>query len=112
MRPLILCLERLDRIRRVLKRAGGAMSVRDLMRSFAIWPWEIKQAAELGWLRVVARRPSGGGRLCRVAELCDERNAKLPKPRRQIEQVISHRYYAFAMRSVFQCCPRFGYTDR
>ena len=26
------------------------MSVRDLMQSFAIWPWEIEQAAELGWL--------------------------------------------------------------
>jgi hypothetical protein len=57
MRRLILCLERLQRIQRVLNRARGAMPVRDITRSFAIWPWEIRQAAELGWLRIVTRRP-------------------------------------------------------
>ena len=52
MRPSILCHERLLRIQRVLNRAGGKMSVRGLRRSFAIWPWEVEQAASLGWLKV------------------------------------------------------------
>ena len=78
------------------------MSVRDLMRSFAIWPWEIEQAAELGWLRIVTRRPSGRGRPSRVAELSDERNVKLPQPRRQIEKRIAVHHELFAMRSVFE----------
>lgn len=81
------------------------MSVRDLMRSFAISPWEIEQAAELRWLRIVTRRPSGRGRPSRVAELRDERNAKLPKPRRQIEPEISTRHWLFAMRAAKKCCP-------
>lgn len=81
------------------------MSVRDLMQSFAIPPWEIEQAAELRWLRIVTRRPSGRGRPSRVAELRDERNAKLPKPRRQIEPEISTRHWLFAMRAAKKCCP-------
>ena len=82
------------------------MSVRDLIRTFAIWPWEIEQAAELGWLCIVTQRPSGRGRPARVAELCDERNVKLPQPRRQIEKRIAVRPELFAMRCVFECCPR------
>lgn len=81
------------------------MSVRDLMQSFAIPPWEIEQAAELRWLRIVTRRPSGRGRPSRVAELRDEKNAKLPKPRRQIEPEISTRHWLFAMRAAKKCCP-------
>ena len=54
------------------------MSVRDLMRSFAISPWEIEQAAELRRLRIVTRRPSGRGRPSRVAELRDEKMQSCP----------------------------------
>ena len=84
------------------------MSLRDLARSFAIWPWEIEQAAELGWLRITLRRRSDGGRPVRLAELCDEKDARLPRPRRQIEPEISGRHRLFAMRTVYECCPGGG----
>ena len=58
------------------------MSLRDLTRSFAIWPWEIEQAAELGWLHITLRRRADRGRPVRLAELCVERGAGLPKPRK------------------------------
>ena len=47
------------------------MSLRDLTRSFSIWPWEIEQAAELGWLDITLRRRANRGRPVRLAELND-----------------------------------------
>ena len=70
MRPQSLCLERPDRVRRVRNRAAGKMTVRELMRSFAIRPWKIEQAATLGWVKVYIRAGKGGkGRPSRVVEL-------------------------------------------
>ena len=86
------------------------MSLRDLTRSFAIWPWEIEQAAELGWLHITLRRRADRGRPVRLVELSDERDAELPKPRRQIEPEISGRHRIFAMRAVHECCPGGGRT--
>ncbi len=101
MRPLILCLERLDRFRHVLGRRGGAASIRDLWRSDGIRTWEIEQAANLGWLTIHTRKPRTG-RPSRVVEFCGQENAKVPPPRLSIEREISIRHWWFALRSVTQ----------
>ena len=87
MRPLILCRERLGRIRRVLERYGGTATMRDLWRSHTIYAWEIEQAAESGWLTITTRKPRVG-RPSRVVEFCGGGNAKFPAPRWSIEKEI------------------------
>jgi hypothetical protein len=107
MRPPTLCLERLLRIQGVLNRAGGEMSVRNLRRSFAIWPWEVEQAAALGWLKLNVQ--GGRGRRSRIVELvAQDRLAHLPLPpaRDQIPREISKRHQLFAMRAARECVPR------
>ncbi len=99
MRPLILCRERLGRIRRVLERYGGTATMRDLWRSHTIYAWEIEQAAELGWLTITPRKPRIG-RPSRVVEFCGLTNAKFPAPRWSMEKEISIRHWWFALRSV------------
>ena len=99
MRPLILSLERLDRIRDALSRYGGTASVRDLHRSYGIWAWEVEQAAQLGWLTIWTRKPRVG-RPSVIAKVSRKENAKLPEPRSQIEGAISTRHFNFALRSV------------
>ena len=74
MRPLILCRERLGRIRRVLERYGGTATMRDLWRSHTIYDWEIEQAAEMGWFKISTRKPRVG-RPSRVVEFCGLTNA-------------------------------------
>ena len=99
MKPLILCRERLDRIRRVLKHRGGIATMRDLGRSHTIYDWEIEQAAELGWVTINIRK-SRVGRPSRAVEFCGLTNAKYPERRCWIEQEISFRHWCFALRSV------------
>jgi hypothetical protein len=110
MRPSTLCRERLLRIQRVLNRAGGKMSVRDLRRSFAIRSWEIEQAATLGWVNVYVRAGKRDrGRPSRIVELvAQDRLANLPLPpaRDQIPREISARHQLFAMRAARECVPR------
>ena len=105
MKPLILCYERLCRIRRVLDQLGGKASVRDLCRSYAIRDWEIKQATNLGWLTVIQRKPRTG-RPSYVVQFCDVTNAKCPPLRRFIEKEISFRHCLFAQHSVTTCVYR------
>ena len=110
MRPSTLCRERLLRIQRVLNRAGGKMSVRDLRRSFAICPWEVEQASVLGWLKLYVRAGKGHrGRSSRVVELITQDrpvNATLPPTRNQIPKEISVRHQLFARRAAWECVPR------
>lgn len=101
MRPLILCRERLDRIARILKRRGGAVTIRDLWRSYGIRDWEVQQAVELGWLKITIRKPRVG-RPSQLVEFCGLINAKFPSPRRSLEKEISGRHWLFALRSVTQ----------
>jgi len=86
------------------------MSVRDLGRSFAIHPWEIEQAAVLGWLKLYLQPGKGGkGRPSQVAELIPLdylANLPLPPYRNQIPREISVRHQQFAMRAVWLCVPR------
>jgi hypothetical protein len=86
------------------------MSVRDLMRSFAILPWEVEQAAALGWLKLyVEAGKRGKGRPSRVAELIPHdllSNPPLPPARNQIPREISVRHQLFATRAVWECVPR------
>jgi hypothetical protein len=110
MRPLTLCRERLLRIQTVLNRVGGEKSLRDLMRSFAIRPWELEQAAALGWLKLYVRPGKGGkGRPSRVAELIPQdqlpTGRSLPPYRNQIPREIGVRHQQFAMRAVWLCVP-------
>lgn len=106
MKPSILCLERLERIQRVLARVGGDASMRDLWRRWEIYDWEIEQVGQLGWVKLYTRKPSGRGRPSRRVKLCGGRNAKLPLPRRMIPRLISYRHEIFAMWSVYQAVPR------
>ena len=95
-----LCLERLSRIQRVLTRAGGAMSLRELARSYAVFDSEVIEAERLGFVRCWVKKPLKQGRPSRMVELCDWGNAKLPLPRRRIEREVSSRHVAFARVSV------------
>ena len=99
MRPLILSLERFDRIRDVLDRHGGTASIRDLHRSYGIWAWEVEQAAQLGWLTIWTHKPRVG-RPSRIARVSRKENAKWPEPSSQIGEAISTRHFHFALRSV------------
>lgn len=101
MRPLILCRERLDRIRRVLERCGGTATMRDLGRSHTIYGWEIEQAAAMGWFKISTLKPRTG-RHSRVVESCAMENAEMPPSRCCIEKEISNRHWWFALRSVTQ----------
>jgi hypothetical protein len=109
VKPFILCRERLSRIQFVLNRAGGKMSVRNLMRSFEIRPWEVEQAAALGWVKLYIQPGKGGrGRSSRIAEIISpDRTANLPLPpyRNQIPREISVAHQLFAMRAVWECVP-------
>jgi len=60
MQCLTLCRERLDRLKDVLDRQGGSETIRQLNRRFAIWEWEVEQAAVLGWVTIETRNPATG----------------------------------------------------
>jgi hypothetical protein len=55
MRPLILCRERLDRILSILDRRGGELPVREFLRTFSVYEFEVTQAADLGWIAIDQR---------------------------------------------------------
>jgi hypothetical protein len=96
MRLNLLCRERLQRLLSVLDRNGGSASFRDLWRSHRVWDWEIEQAAELGWVRILTRQPRIG-RPSRCAQKLSETHvAKLPPFRRSIPRCISFRHERFA----------------
>jgi|GEM_PF-753329 len=59
MKPLVLTKEGFNRIERILAK-HGPMSPRDFDRRFAVWRWEIEQAAELGLVEFVVRKPPVG----------------------------------------------------
>ncbi len=96
MRPLILCRERLDRLLSVLSRQGGEETLRQLSRRFGIWSWEAEQAAALGWVEIIARRPRIGRPSRVVRCLNNSQSAKLPPRRRDIEPEICFRHRDFA----------------
>lgn len=106
-----LCLERLNRLLRVLDRLGGSATIRDLERGHGIWWWEVEQAEELGWIRVFTRKGSVG----RPAEVIDKLNktpsAKYPLPRHMIPREIKWSHQRFAMISVTPIAKnnRFGF---
>jgi hypothetical protein len=55
------------------------------------------------------RYPEGGLRSVRLAELSTGKDARMPRPRRQIA-LKSARHRLFAMRAVYKCCARGGRT--
>lgn len=108
MRPLILCRERWERIERVLAQLGGTATLRELERSFAIRPWEVRASAALGWLDIATRRPRTG-RPSQMVVFRDYTNANvpdLPEYRCGIEKDISSRHRVFVLRSIG--CVRHG----
>ena len=102
-----LCRERLERLLEVLDRQGGEETVRQLFRRFAIFPSEIDEAAQLGWVRIVIRKPPTG-RPARVVQLSKTEAAKLPPSRSQIPRRIKHRHWRFAFATVFRGAFRGG----
>lgn len=95
MRPLILCRERLERILSILGRRGGALSMRDFFRTFAVFDWEIEQAESLGWVTITMKKPPSG-RPSRIVEKVSKNEcAKLPPRRCQIPSQISFRHWNF-----------------
>jgi hypothetical protein len=98
--PLI-CRERLARIQRVLNKNAGVLTVRTLARSYHVQPWEIEQAAALGWIQIETRKPHTG-RPSRIAKTVSKpEGAKLPPYRWEIERPIRIRHWNFAFHSVY-----------
>lgn len=100
MRPLILCREHLYRILKILDRHQGTVSIRDLGRTYRIWEWQVEQAAELGWVRILTRQPRVGRPSRFAQKLSKTEAAKLPPFRRNIPGCISIRHARFASESV------------
>lgn len=100
MRPLILCRERLNRLLDVLDRSGRSATVRDLWRSYRIYGWEIEQAAELGWVKIVTHHPPVGRPSRRAEKLSNNEAAKFPPCRHEITKEIRFRHQIFALESV------------
>lgn len=100
MRQLILCRERLERIERILDRVGGMLSIRDFWRTYSVHDWEVRQAAELGWVKIETHKPRTGrpSAIARSVSHCQA--AKLPLPRRCLGRCISIRHAKFALYSV------------
>ena len=76
MRHSLLCLERLERIKGILDRAAGEpVTVRYFTRRYDVWKWDIEQAADLGWIEIIVRKPRTG----RPSPAVNSRNtAKIP----------------------------------
>jgi hypothetical protein len=100
MRPLILCRERMNRILGILDRNGGIVSLRDFWRTYGVHEWEVEQAEELGWLRIVTRKPRVGRPSFVAEKLSESHSAKYPPCRYEIPREISYRHERFAMESV------------
>ena len=100
MRQLTLCRERLARIQRVLNKNAGALTVRDFVRSFSVWEWELEQAAALGWIQIETKKPHTGRPSRIVRTVSQSHPAKLPPWRCQIEKEISTRHWLFALKSI------------
>ncbi len=101
MCPFTLCRERLTRIQRVLNKSAGELTVRTLERSYHVMPWEIEQAAALGWIQIEVKKPHTG-RPSRIAKTVSKpEGAKLPPYRWQIERPIRIRHWNFAFHSVY-----------
>ena len=100
MRSLILCRERLLRILFLLDRNDGQLSLRIFMRNHGVFSWELEQAAELGWLRVIERKPSVGRPSHVAKKVSKNESAKLPPWRYAIPIEISIRHWRFALESV------------
>lgn len=97
-----LCRERLARIQRVLRFHAGALPARTLARSYHVCPWEIEQAAALGWIQIETRKPRTGRPSRIVRTVSKTEAAKLPPYRHQIEKPISTRHWRFALFSAFE----------
>ena len=82
----------------------GPMRVWRMSHYYDVCEWEVEQAAELGWVRILSRE-SRCGPPVRVAELSCCADAKVPPPRRQIKKAISWRHQNFAMQ-LGMCAPR------
>lgn len=96
MRPLILCLERLERLLEILDRLEGEARIRDLERTYGIYHWEVEQAEELGWARIETRKPPTGRPSRVVVKVNKTPSAKLPPSRSSLGPYISFRHWRFA----------------
>ncbi len=110
MRSHILCHERLNRIQSLLDRYGNPITVRDFSRRFAIFNWELEQAENLGWIKIIERKPHVGRPSVVVEKLSETQSAKLPPFRYAIPKEISIRHWRFALESV--SCSGFKLTLR
>ena len=102
MRHSLLCRERLERIECILNRAAGEpVTVRDFTRRYDVWKWELEQAADLGWIEIIVRKPRTGrpSPAVKFQEHSENPPAKLPPPRWAMEKMISCRHFNFAMQA-------------
>ncbi|MBL9145329.1 MAG: hypothetical protein JNM99_16750 [Verrucomicrobiaceae bacterium] len=112
----MLCRERLTRIIAILARYPRGLSVRDFARTFSVWRLEIEQAAELGFVKIEARKPRTGRPaiiVSRVSEdVSETQAAKLPPFRDEIPKPIRHRLWLLALHATqieFNPRARFGF---
>jgi hypothetical protein len=100
MRSLQLSRESLKRLLKTFDRLGRPVTVRDLVRSYGFFEWEIEEAKLLGWVQISIRKPAVG-RPSRIAEkLSNPVAAKLPPWRHQIPEEITIRHWRFALESI------------
>lgn len=112
MRPLILCRERLNRLLSVLDREGGTCTLRQLLRIYTIFDWEVKQAEESGWVRIFTQKPAVGRPSTVVQKTSETSAAKLPPWRCMIPKEMSIRHYRFALELTMPVSSggRFGFS--
>ena len=88
---MTLCRERLYRILDIRDRNAGNLALRDFLRSFGTWEWEIEAASALGWVEIITRKPRTGRPSRVVSKVSNSQPAKLPPYRSEMEKPISIR---------------------
>lgn len=104
MTTLILSRERLNRINAILARHPEGVTVREFTRTFSVRNWELEQAAELGFVKIEARKPRTGRPAIIVsrvsADVSETQAAKLPPFRHEIPKPIRHRLWSLAFHAI------------
>ena len=92
----ILTRESLSTINRAIKRGGGSVSVRFLLRNYYVRRWQVDAAVEEGFITFETRKPLTGRPSLMVREVSRSNLPKLPHSRSTLEDCISSRHWKFA----------------
>lgn len=96
MKPNILTRECLSIIDRAIKRHGGSVSVRYLLRNHYVRRWQIDAAVEEGFIAFETRKPPTGRPALMIKKVNRTTLTQLPPSRHTLEDCISNRHWRFA----------------